>query len=210
MSLFAIDLGKVVMRRSSMTKRKTVEECLYLDTSFLKDKHYLIHDEVHTRIIRWKYKYSDKTPSIGVGISLRPNNEHIYPFYTINSNSRYQEKIHYLVNLESTPCFFGNKRWWFLCPMVKDGKPCRRRVAHLYSIGAHFACRHCLNLTYRTCQKSNNRVKKLSNQPRKIKKMLKSENLKEEALAWRANCQNIIQLYGEKLSRKQKRDYALL
>ncbi len=198
------------MGRRSFTKRKTVEECLYLDTSFLKDKRYLIHDEVHTRIIHWKYKYSDKMPNIGIGISLRPNNEHIYPFYTINPNSPQEEKIHYMIHLESTPCFYGGKRWWFLCPVIKDGKPCRRRVAHLYSNGKYFVCRHCFNLTYRTCQESNNRIKKLRNHPRKIKKMLNNENLKVNVLAWKAHCQNIVQLYGKKLSRKEKRDYALL
>jgi len=48
------------------------------------------------------------------------------------------------VSLEWTPCNFGGKRPWFICP----GAGCGRRVAILYGPGKYFLCRHCYDLRY--------------------------------------------------------------
>jgi hypothetical protein len=49
--------------------------------------------------------------------------------------------------LEWTPCHFGGKRPWFLCP------GCERRVAKL-CIATEFRCRHCLELAYESQHQS--------------------------------------------------------
>ncbi len=46
------------------------------------------------------------------------------------------------VQLATTPCNFGNKRYWFKC------SKCDRRIAVLYMLGDVFLCRHCHELTY--------------------------------------------------------------
>jgi hypothetical protein len=46
-----------------------------------------------------------------------------------------------------TPCHYGGKRPWFVCP------GCERRVAKL-CIAEQFRCRHCLDLAYDSQQKS--------------------------------------------------------
>jgi hypothetical protein len=64
----------------------------------------------------------------------------------------------YPVILTSTPSNLpGNagRRWWFICPLVVSGRPCRRRVGVLYSSGGWFGCRHCHNLTYTSCNESH-------------------------------------------------------
>jgi len=51
------------------------------------------------------------------------------------------------VILTETPRHFGGSRRWFLCPR------CGRRVGILHGLINHpVACRHCLNLTYSSCQ----------------------------------------------------------
>src|SRR5205823_13264360 len=45
-----------------------------------------------------------------------------------------------------TPCRFGGRRPYFLCP----GAECGRRVTMLYSAGASFLCRNCHQLAYRS------------------------------------------------------------
>src|SRR5207248_3099491 len=45
-----------------------------------------------------------------------------------------------------TPCRFGGRRPYFLCP----GADCARRVSMLYSVGAGFLCRYCHQLVYRS------------------------------------------------------------
>lgn len=48
--------------------------------------------------------------------------------------------------LESTPCPFGGRRWWFRCWL------CDRRCARLYRAHSLWECRTCQRLTYRSRQ----------------------------------------------------------
>jgi hypothetical protein len=64
----------------------------------------------------------------------------------------------YSVRLVTTPCHMGGLRWWFVCPLVKNGVACGRRVRKLYLSGRYFGCRHCHGLTYRSRQESDSRV----------------------------------------------------
>ena len=59
------------------------------------------------------------------------------------------------IELINTVCNFGNLRYWFRCNGVKNGIYCGRRVATVYFASNDFYCRHCLDLTYAT----NNRSK---------------------------------------------------
>jgi len=65
--------------------------------------------------------------------------------------------IEEVVHLQTTQPNFGGVRWWFSCPRTVDGEECGRRVGKLYRTpeGQHFACRHCLDLAYESCQKSH-------------------------------------------------------
>jgi hypothetical protein len=49
----------------------------------------------------------------------------------------------YPVRLVWTPCHYGGRRAWFICP----AQGCGRRVAILHG-GSIFACRHCYQLAY--------------------------------------------------------------
>jgi hypothetical protein len=53
-----------------------------------------------------------------------------------------------------TDCYFGGRRPWFICPGFCDGGCCGRRVAVLYALREHFACRQCHGLTYASQQES--------------------------------------------------------
>jgi hypothetical protein len=57
------------------------------------------------------------------------------------------------ITLKATPLRFGGVRWWFLCP------DCSRRCAKLYLPPRRdFACRHCHDLTYRSCNSSKQTI----------------------------------------------------
>lgn len=47
------------------------------------------------------------------------------------------------LTLTTTNCYFGGKRFWFLCI-------CGKRVGIMYSDTNKFKCRQCLNLTYQS------------------------------------------------------------
>ena len=59
--------------------------------------------------------------------------------------------------MQSTHPNFCWVRWWFSCPHMVKSKECGRRVGKLYRPPQkpYFACRHCLELTYESCQKSH-------------------------------------------------------
>ena len=67
------------------------------------------------------------------------------------------EVLNYIVRLTTTPLPWGGRKWWFVCPLTKHDVPCRRRVGKLYLLGRYFACRHCHELTYQSCQESHRR-----------------------------------------------------
>ena len=63
-----------------------------------------------------------------------------------------KRSVDYTVPLSWTDCNFGEKRPWFVCPGVVNGRACYRRVAKLYLKWGYFLCRHCHDLTYETRQ----------------------------------------------------------
>lgn len=52
------------------------------------------------------------------------------------------------ISLSTTPCNYGGVRYWFICPLSKNGQYCGRRVGVIYSIGKYFGCRHCGEIAY--------------------------------------------------------------
>lgn len=58
------------------------------------------------------------------------------------------ESIKQPTQLTYTPCNFGNKRPYFICPGFVNGRACGRRVGKLFSGGRYFLCRHCYNVSY--------------------------------------------------------------
>jgi len=77
--------------------------------------------------------------------------------YTVTNRDGEKTKIKEPIHLTSTQPNYGGKRWWFLCPLTKQGRLCKRRVGRLYlpSGGFNFGCRHCYDLTYTSCQDSH-------------------------------------------------------
>ena len=65
------------------------------------------------------------------------------------------DEVHlsYRIRLTTTPCRYGGERYWFICPSVKNGLACNRRVGVLYKPERgcpYFACLHCYDLTYKS------------------------------------------------------------
>ena len=79
------------------------------------------------------------------------------------SLTRSGENLDYKVLLGTTRPRLGGLRWWFICPLVANGRKCGRRVGKLYLPpgGKYYGCRHCYDLTYESSQTSNSRIKRL-------------------------------------------------
>ena len=87
---------------------------------------------------------------ISIVASLVDENEPYIQFIYTRTDNQTGEKrdLNYKVLLATTPCNFGGKRYWFICPMFRRGAYCGRRVGVMYRDGDFFACRHCHDLTY--------------------------------------------------------------
>lgn len=54
----------------------------------------------------------------------------------------------YRVPLTTTPCNYGGWRYWFICPLYRNGQYCGRRVGVIYSVDKWFGCRRCADVAY--------------------------------------------------------------
>ncbi|CAM3948434.1 hypothetical protein PSAR109036_01030 [Psychrobacter arenosus] len=81
---------------------------------------------------------------------------------TFNLNYTHKGKHYqYDVAVTTTPCNYGNCRYWWSCPN------CHKRVGVLYKAGL-YVCRHCLGLNYHsqhqhTYQRPDNRMERIRN-----------------------------------------------
>ena len=75
--------------------------------------------------------------------------------YTRTQYDGEKESLDYSVRLATTRPHLGGLRWWFVCPLVKNGVPCVRRVAKIYRRGRYFGCRNCHGLAYRSSQEAH-------------------------------------------------------
>src|SRR3989344_9468487 len=100
--------------------------------------------------IKWTYGMSGNESSISFTITTNGSEgDNIKLQYThTNRQTDEKENMDYRVELATTPCRYGGKRYWFICPLSKNGRYCGRRVGVLFGIGKWFGCRHCGDLTY--------------------------------------------------------------
>lgn len=120
-----------------------------LSTRFLK-KHGYLEDGWRYGGIKWTYGLSGNESSIGFTTNIGGDEgDYIKLQYTHTSSwTGEKSSMDYRVELTTTPCNYGGKRYWFICPLSKNGRYCGRRVGVLFSIGKWYGCRHCGDICY--------------------------------------------------------------
>jgi len=99
--------------------------------------------------ITWTSGWSGEESSVGIVSDTDVPDPYLKIHYTQTDNySGEKKEFDYKVQLTTTPCNYGGERYWFVCPVSKNGIYCGKRVGTLYKAGDYFACRHCYNLTY--------------------------------------------------------------
>lgn len=166
------------MGRWSYSDRWTVEECKSIPIKFLNDHNYF-NGSILSGGMSWSCR-GEKTGSIGFTVSTAEGDEYIRFQYTqTNRDTRDKTELDYKVRLTWTPCYFGGKRFWFICPLIINGHVCGRRVGVLYlGNGKYFGCRYCYNLTYESSKESH----KFDNLFRSLGITAKGKKAVEEAL----------------------------
>ncbi|MSU55311.1 MAG: hypothetical protein EXS46_02105 [Candidatus Taylorbacteria bacterium] len=98
--------------------------------------------------IKWAYGGNKSSISFTVCTNEETGDNITLQYRHTNHATEEKESMDYKVELTATPCNYGSKRYWFICPLSKNGKYCGRRVGVLFSIGKWFGCRHCGNVAY--------------------------------------------------------------
>lgn len=125
---------------------------------WLKKKHCLIPKQFgggrNSGTITWTHGLSENKSSISYTISTNMQDttgdeDHIRLQYTqTNRWSGEKSDMDFKIPLTTTPCKYGGVRYWFICPLSKNGQYCGRRVGVIYSIGKWFGCRYCGEIAY--------------------------------------------------------------
>jgi len=142
--------------------------------------------------IEWKNSMGEVKSSIGLLVATgnQDSESNYVEFnYTITKHySSEQIKKNYKVYLTTTPCNYGGVRYWFVCPLMVNSRPCKRRIGKLYMApaGEYFGCRHCYDLTYQCQKKHDSRVDKLLRNPELLESMLTNPNPRDSLLAAKA------------------------
>jgi hypothetical protein len=139
-------------------KKTTVESCLRIDTNHWMHEGMLKAGLRLSSSLRWNYGNGN-----GLTVNCEVDTVDLSsPFVRLCYSwvwtwTQQQEYADYRVRLMATAPRFGGLRWWFICPLIVSGRPCNRRVGvlHLPPDARYFGCRHCHQLTYRSCQESH-------------------------------------------------------
>jgi len=140
----------------SGSKKATAEDCLVLNTDKLA-RGRLLYSGVHSYgTLNWTNTVTgEKVSSCGYEVNtLNPSASWFRVFYTLTQTD---EKVDYTIRFTTTNPNFGGTRWWYICPLLVNGRSCSRRVGKLYLPpgGKYYGCRVCYNLTYTSCQDSH-------------------------------------------------------
>ena len=132
----------------------TVEECRPISANDFKE---LLRSGWGKGTFTWKTEDEDRGKAAFL-VQSTGDKLLLWAFYTITSRETGNKTdYNYSIPIQTTQPHFGGVRYWFTCTLIIDGEPCNRRVGKLYLPpgGHYFGCRHCYDLTYRSCQDSH-------------------------------------------------------
>jgi hypothetical protein len=143
------------MGRYYFDAKTTVEQATQLNIFKLKE--FGLLDGFRASTLTWTHRPSGHENSIGITVDIEEPKPYVKVKYTNTSRSTGEKTDYdYKISLTTTPCNFGGVRYWFICPLSKNGVYCGRRTGTLYlaSGGHYFGCRHCYNLSYESRNES--------------------------------------------------------
>ena len=142
-----------------VTKRNSaVDYSMAISVKMLKEHGFLDCDK--TDVVVWRNSAGDVVQKVQITSALGGNGNRtpfLHMLYGVVLPGGGIKRCEYDVRLTKTACTYGGFRWWFECPVVKDGVYCGNRSSKLYLPQGqlYFGCRSCHDLTYESCQKSH-------------------------------------------------------
>ncbi len=153
------------MGRPSWTTRLTVEQCRILRVESMQRDGVFRSGAGSSWTTLWKDNSGFIEAALGFVVvrergelALIIDPEQVKQYLGMRILGRYE------VPITSTRPHLGGARYWFRCPVRRDGSPCGKRVGRLYLPPEMqtFGCRRCYNLTYKSAQTHDPRPYKLA------------------------------------------------
>lgn len=157
------------MGRHRWTNRFTVEECLALDVESVRCAGVFRSAPGAVFTSSWLNSAGEGLGSIAYSVvqnepdclAVRIRRQ----YARLESSLRLVDEC--VILFATTRPHLGGRRFWFRCPVLRDGKQCGNLAGRLYLPPGEqvFACRACHNLTYRSAQEHDQRKYDLARDP---------------------------------------------
>lgn len=93
----------------------------------------------------WQWRRDDK---VTASVNYRFSHDTLHLNYRIQISGGAWEEVSEEISIDWRACRFGGRRPYLVCPGVRLGKACARRVLKLQGASRWFLCRHCCGLRY--------------------------------------------------------------
>jgi len=143
-------------RRWGQSKKTAVEDGLILTARAFKP--FMEMETGHVGTMTWtRGEEKEKVASISYRRVEDPAGGRAFRFIYTAGKGENAREMDYIVRMVQAAPHFGGVRWYFLCPLVHEGRPCLHRGEKLYLPpgGLYFGCRRCYDLTYTSSQESH-------------------------------------------------------
>ncbi len=137
------DVGRAVWE-----KKRTTDSCCRIDMTYLAKQ--VRFDMREWFSLSWKSSWGRRDSIL---LIVEPPDRVRLQYTSTNRTNGISVDHNHVVFIESTPCNYGGKRWWFECPK------CHRRCRIIYLAPGfdYFVCRICGNLIYESQQEGKSR-----------------------------------------------------
>lgn len=124
------------------------EDVLKISIADLKKTGFLIG--FNKGVVGWETKLGENLGNIGLMVQARGEDGTMHLSYRQTDLDGIEEQLDYKINLTTTQCNYGGRRYWFICPLRTAYRPCGRRVGKLYLVGRYLGCRYCKGVRYKS------------------------------------------------------------
>jgi hypothetical protein len=175
--------------RPRWTDRLTVEECRWIDVEAMRRDGVLLSTMGTRWWVVWKDPEGKTEATLGYSVVANPGGGISLRIDGMPMHGSEGIGFTYVIKIATSRPRFGGRRYWFRCPMVRNGTDCGRLVGRLYLPPGQeiFACRICHNLTYWSAQTHDKRVDRMMRDPDALLSALGGQDLNQALLAFQAN-----------------------
>ena len=184
-------------------RKRTVEECLQLDSAWLTREQAFDPDGRPGGRVVWRSGW-DQLEVASAYYRVYLGKQVITLQHSVSTT---RGVVGYSVRLVATELPWPGKRWWFRCPLERDGVECGRHSGKLYlpPTSECFGCRECHKLTYQSSQESH-KYDRLFSQSRE---MIGDEFSELQAMAYEHEMMQQLKLRHARNTQRRKRRKAM-